>query len=475
MGAFVAWLWFFPLFGILQAALTDDHGKMTVFNLTFLFATILGYLIFLLIRNYPVLNTLIALSAPATALATWLTALSAWGLPEDVVYFWGFHSIGVFVLIPAIMGCAGAFYFAFWGTTIFYIPTDKRGRYMAAMVATATFFYVCIVLVYTAFPLPALILAGLILFIPSYFLKTVNSFVESSEKRKASQVYLPSDEGLQQNLNPLRAFWLPFGLTILCFYILSWATHDIIFSAIKAESTLFPILGQIFYALVFLFTAIFLDREKEIEKTAILGLIVLGCTFLLLPVATSFEVVLPLYFLLEGSYGLIDLFMWVSLAYFCQLLGGNPKQYYAQGLMLNVLFIVAGIILMPLLNVNIEGRDYFLLSLAAGLILFLGVLPAFSLRKIRLASQGRTVLSDMISEEIGKLKNGKGFQVDVLTQKEKEVFYLMLAGLNNTEITEKMDISKNTLKTHVRHIYSKTGVKNRSELIFKYASFSKKD
>lgn len=470
MAAFVAWLWFFPLFGILQTALPDSNGKLTVFNLTFLFATILGYLVFLSVRNRPLLKPLIAFSAPITAAFTILTAFAAWSFPPHHFWGWGTLSAVLFILFPAAMGMAGAIYFAFWGTSIFHVPPDQRGRYMAAMVAAATVFYAALVGMFTAAPLPALFLSGLALLAPSLFLKKLSAFIDSRKNDSPPQNRAhPTNQKNHEKAKPWKAFWLPFSLTILCFYILAWATHDIIFSAIKAEGTLFPIIGQSFYALIFLFAGFFLDREKEIEKVAVLGLILLGCTFLLLPVALSFDIISPLYFLLEASYGFIDLFMWVSLAYFCHLLRGDPKQYYSLGLMLNILFIMAGIFLMPLIDINIEGGSYYLLSLAAGILLFFGLLPTLSLRKIRLDRQEQVDLPDIIDQEIGKLNIGKEFQMEVFTQKEKEILYLMLAGSKNNEIIEKLQISKNTLKTHVRHIYGKAGVQNRSELLFKFA------
>ncbi len=471
MAAFVSWLWFFPLFGIVQTALEDGNGKMTFFNLVFLAATASGYVAFLYLRKRHSVQGMLVAVAPAAALAaTWLVAILAWQLPAGNLTSWGYHALAMYALLPFIMGFSGAIYFASWGTTIYYIVPDERGRYMAAMVAAATFFYTVFVAVFYAAPLLALFLAGLGLFFPSLTTKKLASFMEDSQKAGVPPtITFVKTDTAGKKINPWKSFWFPFSLTIFCFYILAWETHAIVFSVIKEESIYLPILGQAIYALTFVLAAYYLDREKEIEKMALFGLIVLGCSFLLLPVALPAEILWPLYYLLEVSYGFIDLFMWVSLAYFCHLLSGNPKTYYARGLLLNILFIIFGITLMPLLTLHFEEEGYFILSITAGIILFMGMLPALSLRKLRLAGHAVDGLSDIIDREMEKLKAHPDLQAENFTRKEKEIITLLLADQKNTVIAEKLGISNNTLKTHIKNIYRKAQVKNRSELLFKFA------
>lgn len=42
-----------------------------------------------------------------------------------------------------------------------------------------------------------------------------------------------------------------------------------------------------------------------------------------------------------------------------------------------------------------------------------------------------------------------------LTKKEKQIVKLITEGLSNKQITEKIEIKYNTLKTHLNNIYSK--------------------
>jgi DNA-binding CsgD family transcriptional regulator len=54
-----------------------------------------------------------------------------------------------------------------------------------------------------------------------------------------------------------------------------------------------------------------------------------------------------------------------------------------------------------------------------------------------------------------------------ISAREREIILLMSKGLGNKDIAERLFISGNTVKTHVRNIFKKMGVKSRFELIMK--------
>jgi DNA-binding CsgD family transcriptional regulator len=51
-----------------------------------------------------------------------------------------------------------------------------------------------------------------------------------------------------------------------------------------------------------------------------------------------------------------------------------------------------------------------------------------------------------------------------LTDREVDIIHYAIDGLTNKEIAESLSISKFTVETHLRHVFEKTGVKNRTEL-----------
>jgi len=56
-------------------------------------------------------------------------------------------------------------------------------------------------------------------------------------------------------------------------------------------------------------------------------------------------------------------------------------------------------------------------------------------------------------------------QVADLTQREREILALIALGLTNQEICDREWLSMPTVKTHVSHLLSKTGCRDRVQLV----------
>ena len=52
-----------------------------------------------------------------------------------------------------------------------------------------------------------------------------------------------------------------------------------------------------------------------------------------------------------------------------------------------------------------------------------------------------------------------------LTEREREVLALMVKGLNNVEIADRLVVSRSTVKVHVSNILAKLGVSTRTEAV----------
>jgi DNA-binding NarL/FixJ family response regulator len=60
---------------------------------------------------------------------------------------------------------------------------------------------------------------------------------------------------------------------------------------------------------------------------------------------------------------------------------------------------------------------------------------------------------------------GGGQLPDELTPREAEVLAHIAAGLSNSEIAATLFVSEATVKTHINHIFTKTGLRDRAQLV----------
>ncbi|UAY52637.1 helix-turn-helix transcriptional regulator [Ferruginibacter albus] len=60
--------------------------------------------------------------------------------------------------------------------------------------------------------------------------------------------------------------------------------------------------------------------------------------------------------------------------------------------------------------------------------------------------------------------------IEMLTKKESQVIELLKAGMLNKEIADSMNVSLHTVKNHLKSIYKKLGVRNRTEASVKVNS-----
>lgn len=52
-----------------------------------------------------------------------------------------------------------------------------------------------------------------------------------------------------------------------------------------------------------------------------------------------------------------------------------------------------------------------------------------------------------------------------LTNREREIFKLLIANYDTTEISEQLKISEKTVRNHISNVIQKLGVKGRSQAI----------
>jgi DNA-binding NarL/FixJ family response regulator len=79
------------------------------------------------------------------------------------------------------------------------------------------------------------------------------------------------------------------------------------------------------------------------------------------------------------------------------------------------------------------------------------------------AIQQRLVAAAVAAERVAEPPAGA--RVDDLTPREVDVLKLIAAGLSNAEIANALVVSNATVKTHVNHIFAKTGARDRAQAV----------
>jgi DNA-binding NarL/FixJ family response regulator len=103
--------------------------------------------------------------------------------------------------------------------------------------------------------------------------------------------------------------------------------------------------------------------------------------------------------------------------------------------------------------------------------------PADLLRAIRVVASGDALLSPSVTRRLvaefatRPKDDSRSPQLDVLTEREREVMSLVATGLSNDEIAERLVVSPATVKTHVSRTMGKLGAHDRAQLVvFAYES-----
>jgi len=97
--------------------------------------------------------------------------------------------------------------------------------------------------------------------------------------------------------------------------------------------------------------------------------------------------------------------------------------------------------------------------------------PADLATAVRVVAQGDSLISPsmtrkLVAEFAARAKEPRAAnELDVLTEREREVMKLVADGLTNHEIAEKLYMSPATTRTHVSRAMTKLGVRDRAQLV----------
>jgi len=92
------------------------------------------------------------------------------------------------------------------------------------------------------------------------------------------------------------------------------------------------------------------------------------------------------------------------------------------------------------------------------------LLRKFRSENDRLLEYAHHLLSVFSSDRNTSDKNGQPL-IEPLSDRELELLALLAEGLTNQQIADKLYLSKNTVKVHIRNIYQKLGVSSRVQAV----------
>ena len=448
----VAWMWSMPLLGVVGRASPAMTGAGTGFALAFLVGQALCFwaMSFDGFRKpvYQVVHLLPVINLGATLLLA--------GVPR----FPGLNHPAATLAAATVMGLATAPVILSWVGRITTDAAGRIGRSVGIMLLAASLVYAPMLFVAEISASAAYWMAAILLPVASLLLRPTAPDRPRSAKPPARNTEYPGPSDESHGRWPA-TFWVPFGLLLVSFYSLSWIVHTLIFPSSRAASPLLAVVGALFYGVVALGAGLISDGIGAIEETAMIGLATLFGVYIIASVDGALWGGVAL--LMEGSYGIIDLFVFTYLAVWAALYSTLSETTISRGLALYTGVVALGYVASPLLAADASPLSSLPVLTTVAVTLLIGNVALLVLRRHRQARM-ESMRDD---EQDGSAELFPRETVENITPRETEVLELILRGFSNAEITAELGISINTLKTHIRNLYSKAGVSSRAELILK--------
>jgi DNA-binding CsgD family transcriptional regulator len=379
------------------------------------------------------------------------------------------------------------------------IPQNERGRAFACSMATAN----VALYIHTAFfeslkPSMAVLLSSGWLFISLIVLHCYSKKLSSIPLGSRLIVNKADSAG---SLNPPR-FFLFLAVLIAGTSIIGGFSYKAIFPSLTLIGDLDRFYNVLPYILMCFVCGHIADSVGR-RPLANIGFLCLGLSMPAISLLSLSGVsgYLVAQTLMQIGYACIDVFLWVSLADIAPK--DRVSSYYGIGLGLNIGLILVGMFiverLLPITEVGFSN-----ISLVATAVLFFAVMGLVKLEETLAYEEAEVHVVESPKAEAPKnaavetgfsytppnttgLSSGEPTHrveaaIDhyvlnlmaaeyALTRRELDVVVLLLKGLANDEIQQRLCISAGTLKTHIRHIFQKLDISNRKELLVSFTHF----
>lgn len=284
---------------------------------------------------------------------------------------------------------------------------------------------------------------------------------------------LPKDDGLESPLSSAQEgiyVSKASSLAFLCLFIIVITINSGLMYQVQGPAfTHLEWLTSWYWAVPYI-AALFIMRNlpRKTNRAYILyvAIAMIGFSFIFfLLLGRSWVDYVVINTLMLGACGVYDLFWWSILGEMLEL-DKNPALVLGIGLSANVLgILLGGMIGNAVSSANQYSQNPTLLALCV-VCITLVLLPPLHKRLTSLLKDHAylTVFSEMPIQEQTQMIHKLNIS-EKLTERESEIADLLIKGKTYRMISAELHVSENTVKTHVKNIYSKARVQSRIELM----------
>lgn len=238
---------------------------------------------------------------------------------------------------------------------------------------------------------------------------------------------------------------LKYLIPVFLIYLTAGITYTGVYPAIDR----FHFINQYYNVLPFLVAlpiGYFLMKKAGQKTLLLTGMTLLGIAFLLFIYPLGVLNFLFIQTALQAGWAFVDLFVWIYAAHLSRIYNYPFYLNYVVGTFL-VGTGIGSFLFAQLALTDLSDMVFIALLLLLVSYLFVSRIP-------------NNLREEMELSETGLFEN--------LTNRERQIAFMLMDNMSGNEIAEDLNISLNTLKKHASKIYHKLDVKNKTDLISTY-------
>lgn len=250
-------------------------------------------------------------------------------------------------------------------------------------------------------------------------------------------------------------------LTLLCIFIVIITINSgLMYQVINPNFSHHETLVSWYWAMPYIASIIIMRRLSSAKRTYMLyvAIALMGLGFVSFLVLNNSAVSYILIdTLMLSAFGIYDFFWWSAMGEMLDYTH-NPSRLMGIVLSANVMGVLAGGYAGSIIYSS--GNNKFNSSLLALVVVFV-ILIILPVLHNQLNAMAKSHFNFESKKKTEKLHNA----LHQLTDRETQVAELLLKGRTYKMIAEELYLSENTVKTHIKNIYSKLNIQSKTELI----------